>query len=143
MTYGHLQTPAYFLAAVILLLLSFRNIRWNENKEQRRVDRILSLGLAHTIRLDTIPILLIGLSLLAVGTDFRAAAAWDVIGFVLIGLWAVFMLVSIFGSFATQPIEHTLDPAICRKRVKARRISGILFLVGAIAWIYSGFGCVI
>lgn len=121
-----------------LFALGGRNLFWNEDREQQRFRDIVSRGLAAVMAQSGILNVLFGGLLAYASRSVPYSFSWQVLGLAIVLLGAAIFAIARFAAPATPPIEHMPEGLLLRRRVIARRLSGSLYTLGGLVWVWNG-----
>ncbi len=131
------------MIAVALLIQGLRNILWTAAREQERFRAIVSRGLASHMATNGIMVVVFGGLLAYSSRSVPLSLSWQVLGLAIVILGCITVLLARLGSMETPALEQMPAGSILRKRVRGRRFSGALFMLGGIAWVWNGLSLVV
>ena len=129
---------AFFLVSVGFITMGIRNVLWSLSKEQQRFQKLISNGLANSILRNAVWLIAFGGLVAFAARTVPHSVSWQVLGAAIVVLGCISAAVARFGSIETPTLEQAPENAILSKRVAHRRLSGVLFIIGGVAWIWNG-----
>ena len=132
------STLLFATIAAAFLLLGGRNLLWNEAKELERFRAIVSRGLATVMAESGVLNVLFGGLLAYASRTVPYGLSWQILGLAIVVLGAAVFAVARFNAPATPTLEQMPAGALLEKRVRARQLSGALYVLGGIIWIWNG-----
>jgi uncharacterized membrane protein len=118
--------------------LGGRNLLWNEARELQRFRDIVSRGLAIVMAESGIRNVLFGGLLAYASRPVPYSISWQVLGLAIVVLGAAVFAVARFNAPATPSLEQMPEGELLGKRVRARQLSGALYTLGGVIWVWNG-----
>ena len=126
-----------------LFLQGVRNCLWSLTKEQRRFEAITNRGLITHMVTGSVRIILFGGLIAYASRAVPHTLAWQMLGLAVVVLGCATFLVSGFGRIKIPALGQMPSDALLSKRVRARRLSGALFVFGSFVWAWNGAALII
>lgn len=129
---------AFILVAAGLLTGGLRNIRWSVAKEELRFRKLISRGLSEALYVNGVMNFLLGGLLVFAARSIPHTVSWQLLGLLIVINGCIAIVVGRSDATKTLTLEQMPDKTTLLKRVKYRRVSGILLSLGAVAWLLNG-----
>jgi uncharacterized membrane protein len=128
----------FVVIGAAFFFLGGRGLFWNEAREVERFRAIVSRGLATVMAESGVRNVLFGGLLAYASRTVPYSLSWQVLGLAIVILGAAVFAVARFNAPGTPRLEQMPEGPLLAKRVKARRVSGALYTVGGIIWVWNG-----
>jgi hypothetical protein len=128
---------SFFLVAAGFLSLGVRNVLWTLPKEQSRFCSLVRTGLAKKLLLNGAWLVLFGGLIMFAARTVPHSVSWQVLGLAIEVLGVIGAAVGKFGTVATPSLEQLPADKVLLKRVRYRRLSGVLLTLGGIVWVLN------
>lgn len=133
-----LEKVLFVAVGAAFFVLGGRNIFWNEAKELQRFRAIVSRGLATVMAESGVANVLFGGLLAYASRTVPYSLSWQILGLAIVIMGAAVFAVARFKAPATPSLEQMPEGQLLAKRVKARQLSGALYTLGGVIWVWSG-----
>ena len=132
----------FVLIAVAFFALGIRNGFWSRAKEQDRFQKVVSRGLASHLMISGTLIMSLGVLIMFAARIVPNRLACMIFGLAVELLGLIVVLVARFGSIETPSTDQMPSETMLSKRVNLRKLSGALFVLGGLIWIWNGVALV-
>ena len=124
--------------AAAFLFLGGRNLLWNEARELERFRAIVSRGLATVMAESGIRNVLFGGLLAYASRAVPYGISWQILGLAIVIMGAAIFAVARFNAPGTPTLEQMPEGPLLEKRIRARQVSGALYVLGGVIWVWNG-----
>ncbi len=129
---------AFILVGAILLTLGVRNLLWTVARQRDRFTGLVSRGPAPSLFAESFWLVLLGGLVAFAARDVPHSTSWQLLGGAILMLGCAGLLVARFGSLEAHKSDQVPPEPVLLKRVRGRRLSGMLYIFGGAYWIWNG-----